>query len=219
MVGTRRRHLSLRLLRSAREPRSRGSRCTTSIRASWRLESLTYAGEVVPGRGAGTAGSAPALERAERLDARVRGQKRRRSTATTVTYTPFAERGLSLEPPAYFRSMEPDAEQMTYGQLKSYVAALQASGAYVVPVSGGAAAEDRVSLRDRRDDAAGRALRGHDRPPRRAVRHRHRDRAGDRLLDHVERLRRARLAAASSRRCSPRGRRTSSSAPPRCTCC
>ena len=29
--------------------------------------------------------------------------------------------------------MEPDAEQMSYGQLKNYLTALQASGAYAVP--------------------------------------------------------------------------------------
>ena len=53
---------------------------------------------------------------------------------TSVEYTPFGERQLSLEPPGYFKSDEPDADRMTYAQLENYVALLQASGSLnVVP--------------------------------------------------------------------------------------
>ena len=50
-----------------------------------------------------------------------------------VTYTPFTETRLALEPPAYFKSDEPDAEQMTYGQLQRYITQLRAGGYNVVP--------------------------------------------------------------------------------------
>jgi LPS export ABC transporter permease LptF/LPS export ABC transporter permease LptG len=49
-------------------------------------------------------------------------------TRTVVAYSPFGERALSLESPSYFNSDEPIAELMTYGQLKRYVAQLQAGG-------------------------------------------------------------------------------------------
>jgi len=101
-------------------------------RASWRLESLTYAAEVVPGA-RGAAGRTPGWSARNGWTRAFTVRKQPRGAATTMTYTPFAERGLSLESPAYFRSMEPDAEQMSYGQLKDYLTALQSSGAYAVP--------------------------------------------------------------------------------------
>jgi LPS export ABC transporter permease LptG/LPS export ABC transporter permease LptF len=53
--------------------------------------------------------------------------------ADKIKYEPFASRRLSLESPAYFKSVEPDAEQMTYAQLRDYIARLRATGAYAVP--------------------------------------------------------------------------------------
>jgi lipopolysaccharide export LptBFGC system permease protein LptF len=50
-----------------------------------------------------------------------------------VNYTPFAERTISLEAPSYFKTEEPDADRMTYGELKKYIEQLQASGYHVVP--------------------------------------------------------------------------------------
>jgi LPS export ABC transporter permease LptF len=50
-----------------------------------------------------------------------------------VSYTPFAETTLTLEPPAYFKTDEPLAEMMTFGQLREYIDRLRASGANVVP--------------------------------------------------------------------------------------
>jgi LPS export ABC transporter permease LptF/LPS export ABC transporter permease LptG len=52
---------------------------------------------------------------------------------TQVTYKPFAEKPLALESPSYFKSDEPDAALMTYGQLKEYVAHLELGGYNVVP--------------------------------------------------------------------------------------
>jgi lipopolysaccharide export LptBFGC system permease protein LptF len=43
---------------------------------------------------------------------------------------------LSLEPPSYFKTENLDADEtdrMTYGELKAYIAQLQASGYHVVP--------------------------------------------------------------------------------------
>ncbi|MGE5246335.1 MAG: LptF/LptG family permease [Betaproteobacteria bacterium] len=53
--------------------------------------------------------------------------------ADGIKYESFDQRRLALESPEYFKSVEPDAEQMTYGQLKNYISQLNASGAYAVP--------------------------------------------------------------------------------------
>jgi LPS export ABC transporter permease LptG/LPS export ABC transporter permease LptF len=56
------------------------------------------------------------------------------ATRTAVAYTPFKQRELPLEPPDFFKAEEPDADRMTYGELKSYIGLLQASGSLnVVP--------------------------------------------------------------------------------------
>lgn len=96
----------------------------------WRLESLVYAGAVDLVAERGTNGNASAVWRAR--DGWTRefavGKKK-----DQVKYTPFAERDLTLEPAGYFKTNEPDAELMTYAQLRRYVAQLRASGFYVVP--------------------------------------------------------------------------------------
>ncbi len=43
-------------------------------------------------------------------------------------YTPFVERMLDLEAPNYFKTEEPNADQMTYVQLKGYVAQVRSRG-------------------------------------------------------------------------------------------
>jgi lipopolysaccharide export LptBFGC system permease protein LptF len=59
---------------------------------------------------------------------------RRNGTQSAVAYKPFAERQLVLEPPDFFKAEEPDADRMTYGELKSYIGLLQSSGSMnVVP--------------------------------------------------------------------------------------
>jgi lipopolysaccharide export LptBFGC system permease protein LptF len=50
-----------------------------------------------------------------------------------VKYEPFAARYVSLEPPGYFKTEEPDASRMTYGQLKTYIDQLNMSGFNAVP--------------------------------------------------------------------------------------
>jgi len=45
----------------------------------------------------------------------------------------FARRSLALEAPSFFSNEEPEAEKMTYGQLRDYVAVLDKGGYQVVP--------------------------------------------------------------------------------------
>lgn len=47
----------------------------------------------------------------------------------------FAERQLPIEPPEYFQSEHPDAELMTFSELRRHVAELRASGFNAVPLS------------------------------------------------------------------------------------
>ena len=50
-----------------------------------------------------------------------------------MKYSAFTEQNLTLESPVYFKTDEPIAELMTYGQLRDYITRLKASGANVVP--------------------------------------------------------------------------------------
>ena len=50
-----------------------------------------------------------------------------------MQYTAFTDQPLELESPAYFGTEQPDAEQMSYWQLRRYVTELRASGFNVVP--------------------------------------------------------------------------------------
>jgi len=102
--------------------------------SAWRLDSLTYALEASLVRQLGT-DPQPTMT----WEAR-KGWSREFTTATrrkvvrpVVTYTPFARRSVSLEQPSYFKTDEPEADRMTYAQLKSYISQLQASGYRVVP--------------------------------------------------------------------------------------
>jgi lipopolysaccharide export LptBFGC system permease protein LptF len=51
----------------------------------------------------------------------------------TVAYRPFSERALTLEAPSYFKAEDPDADRMSYGELRDYVTRLQKSGYYAIP--------------------------------------------------------------------------------------
>ena len=48
-------------------------------------------------------------------------------------FTAFDEHPVSLESPSYFKTEELEADRMTYGELKDYIAHLKASGYHVVP--------------------------------------------------------------------------------------
>ena len=51
----------------------------------------------------------------------------------TTAYSEFAARMLALEPPDYFGSTQPEADRMTYGELRRYIDQMQAAGMNVVP--------------------------------------------------------------------------------------
>jgi LPS export ABC transporter permease LptG/LPS export ABC transporter permease LptF len=103
--------------------------------AAWRLGALTFSKEVRLSGQPGGDGQ-PALSWIAHD-----GWRREFSTVsssadqrTSVRYDPFEERAVSLEPPAYFKETEdPDADRMTFGELKQYIAQLETSGYHAVP--------------------------------------------------------------------------------------
>ena len=104
---------------------------------SWRLSSVTYADSIVPRNL-----DQPASDRDAAWNARngwvrtVTSRRTKSAVKTAVTYAPFAERDLRLEPPGYFKTETLDAtnaQKMTYVQLSDYIEQLKASGFNAVP--------------------------------------------------------------------------------------
>ena len=54
------------------------------------------------------------------------------SSSTAMPFKTFAEQDLPLEPPEYFKTQRPAADRMSYGQLRTYIGELRASGFDVV---------------------------------------------------------------------------------------
>lgn len=101
---------------------------------AWRLGTLTSARVVDLVRDRGDEGHGASVWRARDGWTRELSVSRRRDIErTSVKYDPFADRELMLEPPAYFKTEEPDADRMTYFQLRSYIDTLRASGFNAVP--------------------------------------------------------------------------------------
>ena len=101
--------------------------------AAWRLDSLTYAKDVNLTRQPGNGGEASLMWVAHQGWIRqFTTVKRRNRVETAVKYQAFDEQPLSLEPPKFFNTKEPDADRMTYGELKRYVTELQSSGYSVI---------------------------------------------------------------------------------------
>jgi lipopolysaccharide export LptBFGC system permease protein LptF len=112
----------------------------------WQLTGLTFASTVSskPVREAdGTIGTAwkarngwqRALD-ARAIDASDGGKPRdggSKAGPMLASWKRFSTRPLHLEPAGYFKTEMPEAEQMTYGQLRAYIEQLRASGFYVVP--------------------------------------------------------------------------------------
>ena len=102
--------------------------------AAWKLDSLTFAEHAALVRRPGADGQPSLTWVARQGWKRDFSTVRRRNTVRgVVIYIPFVERAVSLEPPSYFKTDEPEADRMTYGQLKRYIAQLQESGYHVVP--------------------------------------------------------------------------------------
>jgi LPS export ABC transporter permease LptF/LPS export ABC transporter permease LptG len=100
--------------------------------STWRLASLTRAKSVSLVRRPGAEGE-PSLTwlAHEGWTRDFTTATRQKTEQSAVKYQPFAQRPLSLEPPKFFNTPEPDADRMTYAELKRYVTQLQASGYYV----------------------------------------------------------------------------------------
>lgn len=102
--------------------------------AAWKLDALTYAREASLVKHAGADGQPVLMWMAHNGWTRAFSTvKRRRVLQTVVKYTPFVEQAISLEPPGYFKTDDPEDDRMTYGQLKQYIGELQSSGYHVVP--------------------------------------------------------------------------------------
>jgi LPS export ABC transporter permease LptG/LPS export ABC transporter permease LptF len=99
---------------------------------AWRLKSLTFARRVGLSRAAAAAGGDEARADATWLarDGWTRDLSPSPANARTrpLTYDPFPTRTLAIEPPAYFETEEPEAEQMSYWQLKNYIEMLRTTG-------------------------------------------------------------------------------------------
>lgn len=96
---------------------------------SWELQAITYAADATPAR----------QQTGREEDSAIAWNGRQgwyreltaggRKDGDAMKYTPFAERELSLEPPTYFKSETPDADMMTFGQLREFISRLEGSGA------------------------------------------------------------------------------------------
>jgi len=99
--------------------------------AVWRLASLTFA------NGAELTSQVPApdgqLALWQARDGWTRQFAEQRGATQVVNYSSFGVQNVMLEPPAYFQTDEPEADRMSYEQLKRYIVQLRASGFYVVP--------------------------------------------------------------------------------------
>jgi LPS export ABC transporter permease LptG len=96
--------------------------------ATWQLTGLTYADDVTyAGKG-----TEPVWQARRGWD-REFAPRRDRAASSVVAYNPFPERPLTLEPPSYFKSDEPEADRMTFDELRSYVTLMQKSGYYAIP--------------------------------------------------------------------------------------
>ena len=101
---------------------------------AWRLSAVTYAENVsLAARDSAKGVREPAWRARNGWVQTVTSRRTKNVVKPAVTYEPFAERGLPLEPPGYFKTETPDAQKMTYGQLSDYITQLKASGFNAVP--------------------------------------------------------------------------------------
>ena len=101
--------------------------------SEWRLRTMVYANEVIPAQKAAGGGRELVGWKGQNGWMREFPAGLGRAGRVVARYDPFAERELALEPASYFRTEVPEADLMTYGQLRDYIAQLQASGANAVP--------------------------------------------------------------------------------------
>jgi LPS export ABC transporter permease LptG/LPS export ABC transporter permease LptF len=101
--------------------------------AAWKLKEITYAAEagLMPRTGSGEQADSAWVARNGWTRDFAAGALTRQGLA--AKYTPFTEQVVPLEAPTYFKSEMPEADLMTYGQLRDYITQLRSSGADVVP--------------------------------------------------------------------------------------
>lgn len=95
----------------------------------WRLASLTYAKEVQLMSQSGESPWKATQGWTRELVPATASQPAK----SAVKYEAFGEKMLKLEPAPYFKTEQPEADQMTYAQLRAYIAQLRNSGFNVVP--------------------------------------------------------------------------------------
>jgi len=101
----------------------------------WHLQSLTRATRVALARHLDPAGQpVVAWEAFDGWSRDFSEATRKNVTRTVVAYASFAERTLPLESPSYFKSDSPDAQLMTYEQLKEFAAQMRAGGYNAMPL-------------------------------------------------------------------------------------
>ena len=101
---------------------------------TWRLAALTYAKVAAPASQASASdtGAFP-WQAHDGWTRRFAVDRSGSRTGHVVSYSSFGAGMLTFEPPAYFKTDEPDADRMSYSQLKGYIVQLRASGFHVVP--------------------------------------------------------------------------------------
>jgi LPS export ABC transporter permease LptG/LPS export ABC transporter permease LptF len=100
--------------------------------SQWRLSALMFAKEVTYTKSTKSEGGL-AWSARNGWDRDFAAAPKGKTAAPSVAYRPFSERQVALEAPSYFKSDDRDADRMSYGELREYVARLQKSGYYAVP--------------------------------------------------------------------------------------
>jgi LPS export ABC transporter permease LptG len=98
---------------------------------AWRLDQLRYAADVALAKQPG--GESFTWMAHNGWTREFTTATKRKTSQPVVKYEPFARAPISLEPPAYFKTDDPDADRMTYRELRSYIGELEASGYHVIP--------------------------------------------------------------------------------------
>lgn len=102
--------------------------------AAWQLKTVTHAAEAVAvGAAAGGQSQSESAWTARHGWTREMTEPAKGARAAAGRFATFDEQTLTLEPSGYFKTDDPVADLMTYGQLRDYIARLRASGANVVP--------------------------------------------------------------------------------------
>jgi LPS export ABC transporter permease LptG/LPS export ABC transporter permease LptF len=95
---------------------------------NWRLSEMLFAGTVA----GPTPSAAPDAENWTATTGWTRTMPAAKLDKSTVAYTPFESRTVSLEAPSYFTAEELQPEKMSFRQLRAYIAQLRAAGANTV---------------------------------------------------------------------------------------